>query len=209
VRNDRGAAVTISLVDYGLGNLGSVVNMLKRIGVPTSRVRTPDEVAESERILLPGIGAFDSGMGLLADHALVGPLRDFAASGRPILGICLGMQLLLDGSDEGEAPGLGLIPGRSVRFDDAVGVRVPHMGWNRVEPARADSMFDGLPDDSRFYFVHSYRVVPESEDAVLGSTHYGVDFVSMIRAGNVVGAQFHPEKSHAFGMTMLRNFASI
>lgn len=195
------------MIDYGLGNLGSVTNMLKRAGAETRLASTPEEILSSERVLLPGVGAFDEGMARLRDQRLVGPLREFAKSGRPMLGICLGMQLLLDGSDEGESGGLGLIPGNCVRFVETNGLRVPHMGWNTVDPTRADHLMDGLPQDSRFYFVHSYRVVPEREKDELGTTEYGGRFVSMIRADNVIGAQFHPEKSHAFGMTILRNFA--
>ncbi len=201
--------MTISLVDYGLGNLGSVANMLKRVGAISRRVSTPEEILESERVLLPGIGAFDSGMGRLRDLGLFEPLREFASTGRPLLGICLGMQLLLDSSEEGVTPGLGLIRGRSVRFDEATGVRVPHMGWNHVEPTRADPLVAGLPDDSRFYFVHSYRVVPDRDEDVLGTTVYGVQFASMVRSDNVMGAQFHPEKSHAFGKVVLGNFAKL
>ena len=200
--------MSVSLVSYGLGNLGSVVNMLKRAGAEARLVSTPDDILASERVLLPGIGAFDEGMARLRDQGLEAPLREFAASGRPLFGICLGMQLLLDGSEEGDAPGLGLIPGRSVRFAETDGLRVPHMGWNLVDPTRADPLVDGLPDDSRFYFVHSYRVVPARAEDTLGTTAYGVPFASMIRSGNVMGAQFHPEKSHAFGMTILRNFAA-
>jgi imidazole glycerol-phosphate synthase subunit HisH len=200
--------MSVSLVAYGLGNLGSVVNMLKRAGSEVRLVGTPDEILASERVLLPGIGAFDEGMSRLRDQDLVTPLKEFAASGRPLFGICLGMQLLLDGSEEGEADGLGLIPGHSVRFSETDGLRVPHMGWNTVEPTRSDPLIDGLPDESRFYFVHSYRVVPDRGQDELGVTTYGARFASMIRAGNVMGAQFHPEKSHAFGMTIMRNFAA-
>ena len=200
--------MSISLIDYGLGNLGSVVNMAKRAGAKVTLISTPEEVLASERVLLPGIGAFDEGMARLHDRGLVEPLREFAASGRPLFGICLGMQLLLDGSEEGQTLGLGLVPGRSVRFSETAGVRVPHMGWNLVEPTRVDPLVDGLPEDSRFYFVHSYRVVPDRPEDELGTTNYGGPFASMIRADNVVGAQFHPEKSHAFGMTILKNFAA-
>jgi glutamine amidotransferase len=201
--------VSIGLVDYGLGNLGSVTNMLKRVGAESHLVSTPDDVLASEKVLLPGIGAFDTGMVRLRDHGLFDPLREFAASGRPLFGICLGMQLLLDGSEEGVEPGLGLIPGTSARFDDEPDLRVPHMGWNVVTPAHEDPLVDGLEPDSRFYFVHSYKVVPDREADVLGTTAYGGSFASMIRSGNVMGAQFHPEKSHAFGMRVLSNFAAI
>ena len=198
----------VSIISYGLGNLGSVANMLKRAGAEPVLVSTPHDVLASDRVLLPGIGAFDEGMSRLAALDLVSPLQEFAASGRPLFGVCLGMQLLLDGSDEGTSAGLGLIPGRSVRFAEAEGLRVPHMGWNTVDPVHDDPLIDSLPDDSRFYFVHSFRVVPDRAGDELASTDYGGRFTSMVRSGNVMGAQFHPEKSHAFGMTILRNFAS-
>lgn len=201
--------MSVSIVDYGLGNLGSVANMLKRVGALNNRVTAPDEILAAERILLPGVGAFDKGTALLRDAGLVEALREFAASGRPLLGICLGMQLLLDSSEEGVSEGLGLIPGRSRRFEGASGLRVPHMGWNSVTPRRGDPLFASLPDDNRFYFVHSYRVVPTREEDVLATTTYGASFASMIRRDNVIGAQFHPEKSHAFGMVVLRNFAEL
>ena len=201
--------MTIGLVDYGLGNLGSVANMFRRVGAETARVSTPSAVLDSDAILLPGIGAFDAGMSRLADAGLIDPLREFAASGRPLLGICLGMQLLLDSSEEGAAEGLGLIPGPSVRFDESIGARVPHMGWSYAVPTREDSLVAGLDADARFYFVHSYRVVPDDDTATLAVSRYGVPFTSMVRVGNVMGAQFHPEKSHAFGMTILENFAKL
>ena len=201
--------MTVSLIDYGLGNLGSVVNMLKRVGAATRLVRTPAEIEESDRLLLPGVGAFDAGMRLLDDQGLVPAIRAFAASQRPLLGICLGMQLLLDSSEEGRLAGLGLVPGRSVRFGPRAGLRIPHMGWNLVQPVGEDPLVAGLPEESRFYFVHSYRVVPANEHAVLGVTTHGDTFASMIRQDNVMGAQFHPEKSHAFGMQILKNFASL
>lgn len=169
---------------------------------------TREEILSSERVLLPGVGAFDEGMARLADKGLVEPLREFAVSGQPVFGVCLGMQLLLDGSEEGNAAGLGLIPGRSVRFAETDGLRVPHMGWNTIDVAHADPLVDGMTDDSRFYFVHSYRAVPEQVEAILATSNYGGKFVSMIRVGNVMGAQFHPEKSHSYGLKILRNFAA-
>ena len=201
--------MTVSLVAYGLGNLGSVVNMLKRAGAEARLVTSPQEILDSERVLLPGIGAFDEGMARLRNLGLEGPLKEFAASGQPLFGICLGMQLLLDSSEEGEASGLGLIPGRSVRFDGASGIRVPHMGWSAVAPTRPDPLVADLPDESRFYFVHSYRVVPDRPADELGTSTYGTPFASMIRSDNVMGAQYHPEKSHSFGMTILKNFAAL
>ncbi|UYN82571.1 MAG: imidazole glycerol phosphate synthase subunit HisH [Microcella sp.] len=200
---------TVSIVDYGLGNLGSVMNMLKRVGASSRLAKTADEIASSDRLILPGIGAFDTGMALL-DHADLTPaITAFAATGKPVLGICLGMQLLLDSSEEGSASGLGLIRGKTLRIPEGDGVRVPHMGWNLVEAVRPDPLVAELPADSRFYFVHSYRVVPDDENDVLAITRYGVPFASMIRSENVMGAQYHPEKSHAFGMRVLSNFASL
>jgi glutamine amidotransferase len=201
--------VTVSLVSYGLGNLGSVVNMLKRVGAESRLVSTPDEILGSDRLLLPGIGAFDTGMRLLDDQDRVAAIKEFAATGKPVLGICLGMQLLLDGSEEGVEPGLGLIPGTSTRFVERPDLRVPHMGWNVVTPTHDDPLVAGLEPESRFYFVHTYKVVPERSEDVLGTTMYGDPFASMIRSGNVMGAQYHPEKSHAFGMRVLSNFAAL
>lgn len=201
--------MTVGIVDYGLGNLGSVRNMLGRIGTPTVELRTAADIAGADKVLLPGVGAFDSGVARLKGAGLFDALRNFAETGRPLLGICLGMQLLLDASDEGAQGGLGLIPGRSTRFDESTGIRVPHMGWNFATPVRDDPLVAELPDDSRFYFVHSYRVVPEHAEHTLATTDYGGTFASMIRAGNVMGAQFHPEKSHTFGMTILKNFATL
>jgi len=200
--------VTVSIVAYGLGNLGSVTNMLRRIGADSRLVQTPEEIAASDRLLLPGVGAFGAGMALLEQRGLVPAIRAFAASGRPVLGICLGMQLLLEGSEEGDAEGLGLIPGRSHRLPPSA-IRVPHMGWNLVTPTRADPLVGGLPDASRFYFVHSYHAVPEDPAHILGVTTYGVPFASMIRSENVMGAQYHPEKSHDFGKRVLANFARL
>jgi glutamine amidotransferase len=203
------SAMSVTVVAYGLGNLGSVMNMLRRIGADPRLASTPEEIEASDRLLVPGIGAFDAGMTLLRDAGLVEPIRACAASGRPILGICLGMQLLLDSSEEGTEPGIGLIPGSSRRFDGSNGLRVPHVGWNTLTPTRPDPLVAGLTDESRFYFVHSYHVVPVSPADSLTVTEYGAPFTSMVRAGNVMGAQYHPEKSHAFGMHILSNFSNL
>ena len=201
--------MSVSIISYGLGNLGSVVNMLKRIGAETRMVSTPEEILESDRILLPGIGSFDTGMRLLEEQNLSSAITEFAATGKPVLGICLGMQLLLDSSEEGLAAGLGLIAGTSKRFEDNPQLRVPHLGWNSVVPAHEDSLVADLEPESRFYFVHSYKVVPHREADVLATTEYGDTFASMIRRENVMGAQYHPEKSHAFGKQILKNFSTL
>lgn len=201
--------MTVSIVDYGLGNLGSVANMLRRVGAPSRRVSTPEDLLASERVLLPGIGAFDTATTLLRDAGLDDALREFAASGRPLFGICLGMQLLVDSSAEGESRGLGLLPGHCVRFSEDAGVRVPHMGWSRVALHQEVPLTAGLPEDARFYFVHTFHVVPARTADTLGTSEYGDRFVSMISRDNVMGAQFHPEKSHTFGMKILENFSRL
>lgn len=201
--------MSVSVIDYGLGNLGSVANMFKRIGIDVRLISTPDDVAASDRVLLPGVGAFDHGMARLTQTGLADALRDFAATERPLMGICLGMQLLLDASEEGESRGLGLIPGDTRRFAPRPGLRVPHMGWNSIRAVRSDPLIAGVETDSRFYFVHSYQVVPTRPDDTVAVTNYGGDFTSIMRAGSIMGAQFHPEKSHAFGMTLLRNFVTL
>lgn len=201
--------MSVSVIDYGLGNLGSVANMFKRIGTDVRLISTPEAVAESDRVLLPGVGSFDHGMARLTQTGLADALREFGATGKPLMGICLGMQLLLDASEEGESAGLGLIPGDTRRFASTPGLRVPHMGWNSIRAERADPLIAGVETGSRFYFVHSYQVVPQRPEDTVAVTNYGGEFTSIMRAGSIMGAQFHPEKSHAFGMTLLRNFATL
>lgn len=202
----------ISVVDYGVANLGSMLNMLRKVGAAARLVATPGELAEATRIVLPGIGAFDHGMAALEERGFIEPLRDKALVERvPLLGVCLGMQMLGLGSEEGSRGGLGLIRMRCQRLRPPEGsrLRVPHMGWNTLVPRRASPLLEGLDADSRFYFVHSYHAVCEVEDDVLATSHYGNDFVSVVEHGNVRGVQFHPEKSHRYGMALLRNFASV
>lgn len=200
----------ITIVDYGMGNLGSIQNMFKRIGVPVEVTGDVAVIARSRKILLPGVGAFDSAMQRINDSGLREVLDCKATEERvPVLGICLGMQLLTRGSEEGQIPGLGWIPARALRFPSLDGLKVPHMGWNVVVPTRASPLTNGLPAESRFYFVHSYYVqVDDPADSVL-KTHYGVTFDAAISHGNIYGAQFHPEKSHKFGMQLLANFARL
>jgi glutamine amidotransferase len=183
--------------------------MLKRVGTDSRLLSSLEELVESDRLVLPAFCSFDNGMRLLTERNLVPAIKEFAASGKPLFGICLGMQLLLDGSEEGTEAGLGLIPGTSTRFVEAAGLRVPHMGWNHVNVTREDALMTGLDRESRFYFVHSFKAVPLREVDVLGITEYGGPFASMIRSENVMGAQYHPEKSHAFGMRVLSNFAKL
>ena len=202
----------ISVLVLGTGNFGSILNMLRYIGAPAQLISTPEEVLTAQKILLPGVGAFDNAMQAMRQRGLVEPLKLRALQdGVPLLGICLGMQILGLGSEEGNLEGLGLIAGqcKQFRFPDASRLKVPHMGWNFIEPQKSSALLDKLPNDPRFYFVHSYHF--ECQDAAdrLAQTRYGIEFTSMVERGNITGAQFHPEKSHKFGMALLRNFANL
>lgn len=203
------------VVDSGIANVGSIANMLKKLGVRAHVTARPDEIKSATKLILPGIGAFDAGMRHMHASGLVEPLNE-AVLGRsvPVLGICLGMQLIGKGSEEGSMPGLGWVDTRAVRFEFSAAEkssshRVPHMGWNTVRPAVDSPLFQKLEDDARFYFVHSYHIVADDQAAVLASTTYGYDFVSAIAKDNIFGVQFHPEKSHRYGLQLLRNFVHL
>jgi glutamine amidotransferase len=202
---------TISVVSYGVCNVGSILNMLKKIGADAEPVSTPDGLRRATKIILPGIGAFDNGVKALRDLALSEPLIERAGAGVPVLGICLGMQLLGNSSEEGTLPGLGLLTGRCVRLrsSEVPPLRVPHMGWNEITWRADSALLDGLSAEARFYFVHSYHLACAEPRDILATTHYGVEFAAMVHRDNVWGAQFHPEKSHRYGMTLLRNFARL
>lgn len=200
----------ITIVDYQMGNLGSILNMLKKIGHEALVTADPALIAEANKLILPGVGAFDAGMDRLERSGLVPLLNRRVLEDRvPALGICLGMQLMTRSSEEGARAGLGWIDADALRFrpNDAA-LKVPHMGWNRVMPTRPSPLTDGLPEDPRFYFVHSFFVRCHDEADVLTTTLFGEPFASAFQHGNVWGVQFHPEKSHKFGMALLRNFAS-
>ena len=200
----------IDIVDAGLGNLRSVANMVAHVGGTCRFVTTPDELASSEKILLPGVGAFDAGMRTLRERHLEVPLKAAAARGARILGICLGMQLLFEASDEGTEPGLSLIPGNVKRFDGTrLGLKVPHMGWNAVRPTRSSTLFPSQYEEQRFYFVHSYYVECASPEDVTAVAVYGIEFACAVERGRVYGVQFHPEKSHRFGMNLLKLFSEL
>ncbi len=200
----------ITIIDYGLGNLGSIYNMFTRIRVPVQITSDLGVIADADKILLPGVGAFDNAMRRINGSGMREVLDRKALTDHiPILGICLGMQLLTRGSEEGTLEGLGWVAAQTKRIPAAPGLKVPHMGWNVVIPSRPSHLTDNLPDDARFYFVHTYCVhVDNREDSIL-TAHHGIDFDAAVQVDNIYGAQFHPEKSHRFGMQLFRNFASL
>lgn len=200
----------ISIVNYGMGNLGSVFNMFKRIGYETQIVDQPEDLLAAKKILLPGVGAFDNAMKRINEGGFGDVLNQMALVEKvPVLGICLGMQLLTRGSEEGTLPGLGWIAADTIRFPNQNGLKVPHMGWNLVYPTTPSPLTMNLPYESRFYFVHSYRVHVDNEKNSILKCHYGIDFDAAVQHENIFGVQFHPEKSHKFGMRLLENFAKI
>lgn len=202
----------ITIIDYGMGNLGSISNMFKRIGVESEISDDKQKIAAASKILLPGVGAFDAAMERINAGGFRELLDKKALEEKvPVLGICLGMQLLTYSSEEGKLPGLGWIPAKTTRFsfDKNSGLKVPHMGWNVVVKKHDSPLISDLPSEPRFYFVHSYYVTAEDERHVLTTTTHGVEFNSIIQKENIFGAQFHPEKSHKFGMKLLQNFAAL
>jgi len=201
----------ITVVDYGMGNAGSILNMFLRVDTPAILTRDPAKIADAEKLVLPGVGAFDKGMEQLRNLNLIEVLTEkVMVENTPLLGICLGMQLFADASEEGAFPGLGWIPGRVVRFRfDAERERlpIPHMGWNTVTPRKPHPILCDLDHSSRFYFVHSYYFQCKDDVDVLSTTSYGCDFASAVASGPVIGVQFHPEKSLRWGMQLFRRFA--
>ncbi len=201
----------IKVVDYGLGNVRSIVNMFKRIGVPARSAGAPEELADAKGIVLPGVGHFDRGMALLEERGWIPALDRLVREQQvPALGICLGMQLMTRASEEGSRKGLGWIEASTVRFRfpnlDQPPV-VPHMGWNLVRARKPHPLLADPALEWRFYFVHSYHVVCDNPADVLAESSYGIDFCSAFARDNIVGVQFHPEKSHRFGMRLLKSFA--
>lgn len=202
----------ITIVDYGMGNLGSVFNMFKKIGVSSKITSDLDEIQKAEKILLPGVGSFDKAMIKINESGLRQVLDKKALEEKiPILGICLGMQLLTNRSEEGKEEGLKWIDAAAFKFqfEREQKLKVPHMGWNFVETASESKLTQDLPEESRYYFVHSYYVKVEKEEHSILKTNYGFEFDSAIQRDNIYGAQFHPEKSHKFGMKLFENFAKL
>jgi glutamine amidotransferase len=202
----------IVIVDYGIGNLASVLNMFKKIGVKEVFISAnKDVIFKASKILLPGVGAFDGGMGNLEKSELIPLLNQKALNEKvPVLGICLGMQLMSKKSEEGLKPGLGWIDAQTVKFnpDPELKLKVPHMGWNYIKINRSNPLIDA-GSKNRFYFVHSYHVKCFDENQSLATSNFGTDFTCMVNKDNIFGAQFHPEKSLKFGMKLLENFAKL
>ena len=199
--------MTIGIVDIGIGNLGSLRHAVHSQGWDSVAVSGPADFDGVTHLLLPGVGAFSAAMAGLGETGLIEPIRQFAAQGHPVLGICLGMQLLADtGSEGGDIPGLGLIPGRVRPIAPQPGLRLPHVGWNEACQVRAHPVLQGIRNDVDFYFVHSYRFVATDPLTVLAETEYGERFPAVIGKDNVIGAQFHPEKSQTNGLRLLDNF---
>lgn len=198
----------ISIVNYGMGNLRSVQNAFTYLGADSQIVDDPAVVSSSRRIVLPGVGSFARAMHNLKGQGLGEALNTAAEHGAAILGICLGMQLLATvGDEDGPTDGLGFIPGRVVRIDKKIGLKIPHVGFNGLRyPDHHGGLFYGIDQDGDFYFIHSYQFVPDDEASVIGTTHYGAPIVSAVRMNRILGVQFHPEKSQSNGLRLLRNF---
>lgn len=200
----------ICVVDYGMGNLRSVQKGLEKVGAAAKITRDPEEIRSAERLVLPGVGAFPECMRNLTRLDLVDPILEFVNSGRPFLGICLGLQLLFDESDEfGRHDGLKVVPGRVTAFAKDMGLKIPHMGWNQVCFRQKSPIFKDIEDGAWFYFVHSYYVIPADQADTAAESEYGIRFTCAVSRGNVFAVQFHPEKSQETGLKLLRNFADL
>lgn len=206
-----GNCVPITIVDYGVGNIEAILNMLEYIGEEAIATGAPEDVAAASKLVLPGVGAFDSCMGNLRQRGLVEPLTHAARQRKvPLLGICVGMQMLAVDSEEGAKPGLGWIDGSVVRIrpQDAT-LKVPHVGWAEIHPTGTGALFPRSQAPERFYFVHSYHFASRTPDAIAATAHYGTDLCVAVSQDNIHGVQFHPEKSHRFGMRLLKSFAEL
>lgn len=203
----------ITIINYGLGNVQAFANLYKRLNIPASIASSAAGLEGATRLILPGVGAFDHAMELFDGSGMRQAVDDLVLRrAMPVLGVCVGMQILAQGSDEGKLSGLGWIDGRVRRFDEDKlprPARLPHMGWNDVVPKSGARLFAGLEQDSRFYFLHSYYFDCASNDNVLATSEYGMAFGCAVHSNNIYGVQFHPEKSHAYGMRLLKNFAEL
>jgi len=200
--------MSIVIIDYNMGNPASIKNMIKRIGYESTITSDKNQIINAQKLILPGVGSFDAAMNNLTQLDLIDVLNiKVLKENTPVLGICLGMQLMANKSDEGKLPGLGFIDAEVKKFDfEDESLKVPHMGWNIIDTKKLSKLFDSTPERSRFYFVHSFYVKCNLETDILTTTNYGNTFVSSFEKGNIIGVQFHPEKSHKFGMQLLKNF---
>jgi glutamine amidotransferase len=203
----------IHIVDYGLGNVQAILTIYKRLGFEVTRAKTVADLTGASKIILPGVGSFDHAIELLNQSGMRPVLEALVVEDKvPVLGICVGMQLLASASDEGHLPGLGWVPGRVRAFranEQSARLPLPHMGWNDVQPKPGASLFTGLESSARFYFLHSYYFDCIEPSHAIATAFYGLDFNCVVSAGNVYGVQFHPEKSHHFGAQLLKNFAEL
>ena len=207
----------IAVIDYGMGNLRSVQKALEFVGAKVIVTHDPDLILNADSVVLPGVGAFKDCMANLNKLKLVDPIRKFVDSGKPFLGICLGLQVLFEESEEyGPVAGLGILPGKVVKFPDGSSetkngrpIKIPHMGWNKVKIKKKGPLFDKVDAAPYFYFVHSYYVVPEDQNMIATVTNYGVEFVSGIQHKNIYAFQFHPEKSQTLGLSILERFSNL
>ncbi len=202
----------IGIVDYGMGNLRSVKKAFENLGFSTNVTRSPEEILDSEGLVLPGVGAFGDCMKNLEEYGLARPIRNFVETGKPFLGICLGLQLLFEESEESPGiAGLGVLRGKVVRFRRSVAekLKIPHMGWNQVKTQKELPILKGVPSGSWFYFVHSYFPEPEDKNISVLKTTYGIEFTAAVEKENIFACQFHPEKSSTLGLKFLHNFATM
>jgi glutamine amidotransferase len=203
----------IAIVDYGLGNIAAFASVYNKANIKVSVARTADDLKGASKLILPGVGHFDHAMRLLQQSGMLDALNQMVLGDKvPVIGVCVGMQILAKSSEEGELPGLGWIDAHVRAFkssDIARNLAVPHMGWNDVRPLSPSPLFDALQTGARFYFLHSYYVSCDRQKDVLATCNYGADFACAVRSSNIYGVQFHPEKSHSFGDRLLRNFAEL
>lgn len=202
----------IDILDYGLGNFGSVSRMIEKAGGTARRISTPNEILQSNKIILPGVGHFGRGMSQIIQRNLHDALRErVVRHGTPILGICLGMQLLCSSSEEETIPGLGFVDAEVIRFKVLPGqnLKIPHMGWNVIRVTRSNPLIEAASEELRFYFVHSYHVVSRAPDLTIAAASHGTEFCAAFQSNNIFGVQFHPEKSHRFGMAVMKRFVEL
>ena len=200
----------ITIVDYGMGNLRSVQKAFEKLNVDATICTQPEEIAKADKLVLPGVGAFRDAISELKSQNLVEPIIEHIQAEKPFLGICLGLQLLFEISyEDGAFEGLGVLPGKVVRFEDQPDIKIPHMGWNQLNVAGDIPIFKDIPAEAYFYFVHSFHVVPTDKNVIAATTEHGCEFVSVVAKKNMFATQFHPEKSQKYGLKLLDNFAKL